>query len=72
MASFSNFSGYSNLVFDSSYSQLFANCRDDVIYQFDVINNSPKPGKYAFNSLNSNFSLVKWPVPLEDITNLRC
>lgn len=28
--------------------------------------------KYAFNSLNSNFSLVKWPVPLEDITNLRC
>lgn len=47
MANFSYFSttGYSNLVFDSSYSQLFANCRDDVIYQFDVINNNPKPGK---------------------------
>lgn len=47
MANFSYFSttGYSNLVFDSSYSQLFANCRDDIIYQFDVINNNPKPGK---------------------------
>ncbi|XP_061174054.1 denticleless protein homolog [Saccostrea echinata] len=35
--------GYSNLVFDSTSSQLFANCRDDVIYQYDVINLNPKP-----------------------------
>ncbi|XP_022328805.2 denticleless protein homolog [Crassostrea virginica] len=35
--------GYSNLAFDSSYTQLFANCRDDVIYQYNVINYSSKP-----------------------------
>ncbi|XP_048733869.1 denticleless protein homolog isoform X2 [Ostrea edulis] len=35
--------GYSNLVFDSTYSQLFVNCRDDVIYQYDVINLNSKP-----------------------------
>lgn len=55
MASFCNFSGYSNLVFDSSYSQLFANCRDDVIYQFDVINNSPKPGKICIQQSQFQF-----------------
>lgn len=55
MASFSNFSGYSNLVFDSSYSQLFANCRDDVIYQFDVINNNPKPGKICIQQSQYQF-----------------
>lgn len=26
---------------------------------------APNQVKFAFNSLNSNFSLVKWPVPLE-------
>lgn len=55
MASFCNFSGYSNLVFDSSYSQLFANCRDDVIYQFDVINNNPKPGKICIQQSQYQF-----------------
>lgn len=57
MASFSHFSttGYSNLVFDSSYSQLFANCRDDVIYQFDVINNNPKPGKICIQQSQFQF-----------------
>lgn len=57
--------GYSNLVFDSSYSQLFANCRDDVIYQFDVINNNSKP-VHSYKGHESGSFFIKSCVSPDD------
>ncbi|KAK3092677.1 hypothetical protein FSP39_005770 [Pinctada imbricata] len=47
--------GYSSLAFDSSHSQLFASCTDDIIYQFDAAGLNYKPANCYKGHKNSTF-----------------
>lgn len=40
--------GYSSLVLDSSCTQLFASCTDDIVYQYNLLSLDPKPGINLF------------------------
>ncbi|CAE1281182.1 DTL [Acanthosepion pharaonis] len=47
--------GITNLVFDSSYTKLFASCKDNKIYQYDFASYSPRPVKIFQGFENASF-----------------
>jgi len=47
--------GFSSLTFDSTFRRLFANCTDNVIYQFDCASYSPTPLSVYTGYINSTF-----------------
>ncbi|CAC5391611.1 DTL [Mytilus coruscus] len=47
--------GYSSLVLDSSCTQLFASCTDDIIYQYNLLSLDPKPVAHFKGHQNKSF-----------------
>ncbi|VDI80479.1 denticleless [Mytilus galloprovincialis] len=47
--------GYSSLVLDSSCTQLFASCTDDIVYQYNLLSLDPKPVAHFKGHQNKSF-----------------